>query len=379
MNLPWPRVHGGPDAQGPARHDFSTCSHPAGPCPAAWQAVQAADVRHYPDPQHTALRARLAQWHQVAPERVLLAASASEFIQRITAAALALAPGPVQLPRQAYGDYAAAAAAWGRPVQWSDAPHEAATDVAPNRLPAVGQAGPPALRWCADLGSPAGHSQAVPEDLRPPGAPSAPPTVLDRAYTPLRLQGATPWHGTAADAVFQLYSPNKALGLTGVRGAYALAPAQGHAALVAQLQALAPSWPLGAQGVAMLAAWCSAEVQAWLRQSLPGLRAQRAALVAGLQQRGFGPLDGQASFVCAQVPDRWQEAQVAHPVAPPLTPPPTPPSAQVLARPLAHHLRGHGLAVRDAHSFGLPGHWRLNALGEPAQQALWQALDTWPN
>jgi histidinol-phosphate/aromatic aminotransferase/cobyric acid decarboxylase-like protein len=110
------RVHGGPGAQGPVRWDFSTNAHAAGPCPAALQSVQLADPCRYPDPGCDALRERLANWHGVAPQRIVLAASASEFIQRITAVSSRLWPGAVAVPALAYGDYAAAAHA-GAPTR----------------------------------------------------------------------------------------------------------------------------------------------------------------------------------------------------------------------------------------------------------------------
>ncbi|MGH8848748.1 MAG: aminotransferase class I/II-fold pyridoxal phosphate-dependent enzyme, partial [Polaromonas sp.] len=79
------RVHGGPDHQGVPLHDFSTNSNACGPCPAALAAVSQADASHYPDASYTALRRQLAAFHGVDLQRVLLAASASEFIFRITA------------------------------------------------------------------------------------------------------------------------------------------------------------------------------------------------------------------------------------------------------------------------------------------------------
>ena len=57
-----PRTHGGPDAQGAARHDFSTNSNACGPCPAALVAVQQADATRYPDASYTRLRASLAEF-----------------------------------------------------------------------------------------------------------------------------------------------------------------------------------------------------------------------------------------------------------------------------------------------------------------------------
>ena len=64
------RVHGGSDALGAARFDFSTNSHAAGPCPQALAAVQVADATRYPDATYTALRAALADFHGVVPGRI---------------------------------------------------------------------------------------------------------------------------------------------------------------------------------------------------------------------------------------------------------------------------------------------------------------------
>jgi len=92
------RLHGGPGPAGPVRWDFSSNAHGAGPCPAALQAVQRADPSRYPDATYHALRQRLADWHGVAPQRIMLAASASEFIQRITAVSGHLRPVTVRTP-----------------------------------------------------------------------------------------------------------------------------------------------------------------------------------------------------------------------------------------------------------------------------------------
>jgi len=110
-------AHGGPDALGVPRFDFSTNSNSGGPCPLAWAAVQQADASRYPDPNYTALRALLANFHAVQVDRVLLGASASEFIHRISAWVARQGGQTVALPAYHYGDYARAAQAWGlRPV-----------------------------------------------------------------------------------------------------------------------------------------------------------------------------------------------------------------------------------------------------------------------
>ena len=105
------RVHGGADALGVARFDFSTNSNACGPCPQSLHAVQHADATHYPDPDYRDLRQALADFHAVDVRRIVLAASASEFIFRISALAAQRASArgeiaQVWLPACAYGDYA---------------------------------------------------------------------------------------------------------------------------------------------------------------------------------------------------------------------------------------------------------------------------------
>lgn len=330
-----PRVHGGADARGTARWDFSTCANAAGPCPAALAAVQAADATRYPDPAATAVRQALAALHGVEPSRILPAASASEFIQRVTAVTGRLWPGAVQLPRFAYGDYSAAAAAWGRAC----VPDDVERLEMPTRC---------TLRWHADPTSPLGQDGAAVRD-----DDASCPAVLDAVYEPLRLQGTSPWTASARDAVFVLHSPNKALGLTGVRGAYAVAPRDdGHAgygvvACRAALEAAAPSWPLSAHAEAMLLAWATPEIQAWVAGSRTTLAGWKTDLLRRLSARGF----------------EVRPSVVPHFVVRPLRP--VDPSL----------LRKHDVAVRDATSFGLPGCWRISTQPTLAQDALMRALD----
>lgn len=324
------RVHGGADANAHVRWDFSTCANAAGPCPEALAAVRAADPTRYPDPAGTAVREALSGLHGVAPWRVLLAASASEFIQRVTAVGNVLAPGPVQVPRHAYGDYAHAARAWSREIVQAGMKGSCAAT----------------LIWQAEPSSPFGHDD-------PPAAHAgAGVTVLDAVYAPLRLHGAATWTPASRDAVFVLHSPNKALGLTGLRGAYVIAPKAANFDVQAWCDALeraAPSWPLSAQADALLRSWATPSVQRWVIDSLPALAVWRAQLQQRLATFGFVIEPSIAPFFVAR--------------------PHTPLSPQDI-----HILRAHGVAVRDLASFGLPGQLRVSAQPPVAQDALLGAL-----
>ena len=343
-------THGGPDALGVPRFDFSTNSNACGPCPQALAALASCDATHYPDPHYTQLRQQLAGFHGVEPWRVLLAGSASEFIYRITAwvAQRGLAAGrkkgaavlrTVRVPPHAYGDYAQAARAWGLTVV-SD-----------------GAAG---LHWHADPSSPLGLSAPFEAATLGDGSGVA-LTVLDCAYTPLRLSGTDLWSTAERQTVWQLWTPNKALGLTGVRGAYAIAPLHAEAA-VQGLNSLCASWPLGAHGVALLQSWVQAEVQSWLAQSHITLRNWKARQIGVLEGLGWHCLPSDTNFFCAI------------PMADDI-PPSQPSAAQGTThlQAVLQALRSQGVKLRDATSFGLPGHVRISVQPPVAQDALVRA------
>ena len=326
-----PRQHGGPDALGVPRFDFSTNSNACGPCPQALAAVQNTDATRYPDPNYTSLKRQLADFHGVDEARVVLAGSASEFIFRITAwvAQRLEGQGRVSLPPHSYGDYAQAAQAWG--------------------LGATLNANAAQLVWACEPSSPLGQAHAVWPLWLETGHFATAALVLDCAYAPLRLRGSPSLTAAQSDHVWRLYSPNKSLGLTGVRAAYALAPL-GSDVAVLELDRLCASWPVGAHGVAMLQAWVQSNVQDWLRQSLFTLTQWKERQIDLLESRGWTLLPSDANFFCAR------------------------PSVDDLAAEL-HRLRTrHGIKLRDAASFGLPGHVRLGVLPPEAQRALVTAI-----
>ena len=337
------RQHGGPDALGVPRFDFSTNSNACGPCPMALAAVQSADPTRYPDASYSALKQQLADFHGVAARRVVLAGSASEFIFRITAwlAQQSAGQGRVHLPPHSYGDYAHAAKAWG---------------LAPTADVNAAQ-----LVWACEPSSPLGQAQDHwPSWLRHPGegtveSPAVLATfraataqlVLDCAYAPLRLSDAPSLSTSQLEQVWQLFSPNKALGLTGVRAAYAISPL-GSGTAVHELERLCASWPVGAHGVALLQAWVAPGVQAWLSDSLHTLAEWKTRQIKLLQRAGWMDLPSDANFFCARPPGGDLTAQL-------------------------QSLRAHGIKLRDTASFGLPGHVRLGVLAPEAQDALIKA------
>ena len=333
-------VHGGPDELGLAQFDFSSNANAAGPLASVAQAVRAAPRENYPDPGYHRLRRHLGEWHGVDPDRIVVAASGSEFIQRFTrCAALWRGIACAWVPRPGYGDYARAAQSAGLVVQSYDSLSELWPE-------------PPrgALAWFTQPSSPAGETRAgqLAPVVRAVVAENG-IAVLDLAYQPLRLieAEAHPEFASARELAWQLFSPNKACGLTGVRGAYAIAPA-GQEAVAQALGRVAASWVLGAEGVAMLQAFAQVQAQSELQEQLGLLSQWRGLLVSELRALGWQEESGLSvtPFFLAR-----------------------PPRGLDLVR-----LRAAGIKLRETASLGLPGWVRISAQRPAAVAALITAL-----
>lgn len=336
------RLHGGPDSTGPLRYDFSSNANSAGPSQIVLDLIKQTDLTHYPDPTYLALREALAQMHGVNAARVLMAGSASEFIFRITSFiafqsdkqniffksynnGLNQTPS-VCMPEHAYGDYDAAARAFHlrRVKCYQDA----------------------SLIWLCDPSSPLGQSvneiSKIVDHLEIEQI-----AVLDCAYEPLRLVGKLNINPAQLDRLWQMWTPNKALGMTGVRGAYVIAP-RGKEYLAEMLISIAPSWLIGADGVTMLKAWVRDDVQRWLESSLITLRQWKSQQLALCHQLGWQSHESISNFFCATHPAFTTEQYL--PV-----------------------LRQFDIKLRDTASFGLANHVRMAVLPLDAQEKLREA------
>jgi histidinol-phosphate aminotransferase len=289
--------------------------------------VRNADVTRYPDPLYTRLREVLAAFHRTTPDRIVVGAGASELILRL----IRCVDGSVQQLVPTFSEYALGARLAQRRVMSTRSP--AAFLRAQSQCPGIGFVcwpnNPTGELWPLDFVA---------------AAADAGPLVVDMAYAPLCDGSPTAAIEAAASRAYRLYSPNKAFGLTGVRGAYLITPR-----IDRRIAAAAPSWVIGRDAVAFLEAACAAEAQAWLVQGLPQLKRWRMRLARSLQQRGFEVRESPATFLMAKVGNAGQ---------------------------VAAHLRTHALRVRDGSSFGLPEWIRLSAQPVQAQKALMGALRT---
>lgn len=318
-------VHGGTDSLPEPRYDFSSNANALGPCPAVLAAVRAADVSRYPDPFYTRLRERIAGWHGVMPDRIVVGAGASELILRLVRhfdrTVLQLAP--------TFSEYARGAGIVRKRVVCASSPEaflqaqrrqrSLAFLCCPNN--------PTGEVWDAELIATAARRG---------------PLVVDLAYASLCGRVRAAEIETAAANAWRLYSPNKAFGVTGVRGAYLIAPRT-----VSRIVEEAPSWVIGRDAVAMLEASLEPAAREWLAASIPRLWRWRAELAAGLRRLRLQVRESPATFLLAEVGDAGR---------------------------IGRRLRQAGVRVRDASSFGLERWIRLSAQRPPARAALLAAL-----
>jgi histidinol-phosphate aminotransferase len=318
-------VHGGTDSMPDPRYDFSSNANPLGPCPSVLAAVRGADVTRYPDPLYSKLRATLAAHHETTPDRIVVGAGASELILRL----IMHINGSVQQLVPTFSEYSRGARLAGLPLISARSPE--AFVRAQAKHPGIGF-----VCWpnnpTGDLWSSEFISAAI----------AAGPLVVDMAYVPLCDAHHALSIEAAASGAYRLYSPNKAFGLTGVRGAYLITPR-----IERRLASAAPSWVIGRDAVAMLEAATEPQARTWLEQGMPQLKRWRARLAHSLEQMGLSVRESPATFLLAKVGK----------------------ATRVTA-----YLRRHGVRVRDGSSFGLRQWIRLSAQPLRAQKALLAAL-----
>jgi len=169
--------------------------------------------------------------------------------------------------------------------------------------------------------------------------------VIDLAYASLCGSTQAAEIEAAAANAWRLYSPNKAFGLTGVRGAYLIAPRA-----VPRLVDAAPSWVIGRDAVAMLESSLEPPAREWLADAIPRLWRWRTQLAEGLRRLRLQVRESPATFLLVEVGDGGR---------------------------ISRRLRAVGIRARDATSFGLERWIRLSAQPAPARKALLAALAQW--
>lgn len=329
--------HGATDSGAPPLADFSSCAHPFGPCPSVLDAVLHADFERYPDPAYADLRHRLAVHHGTDPGRIVPGTGASELVLRM----VRCVGGGVLAWNPSFVEYRRAAHACGRAFASASEPDA--------WLAAVPHGG---VAFLCQPNNPDGrmHDGAFLCEVARACRSRGTRLVLDLAYADFCHDLPDPPPGCDL-----LRAPNKKYGLTGIRAGYVVCADHDFAET---LRSQAPSWAVGADGVAFLRAGVEPEADAWFRSSLPAVHEASGNLRNALRGRGWTIGEPAAHFFAARPPHGFGETDPA-----------------TVSRLWTRLLRERGIRVRDLSNTGLPGWLRFSARPASETDLLVRTLD----
>ncbi len=324
--------HGGPDLLELQRLgvdpgsilDFSVCTNPFGPSPRVRAALAEVNLEQYPDRESNALRAALAEWHEISSTRFLAGNGVSELIW-LTALAFVQPNDRVLVIGPTYGEYARSVSRCGGIVHSLNARQEDRFVLAIPDVEVALNRSRPRLVFLCNPNNPTGSTLA-PEAILS-WSKRYPRTlfVVDEAYQ--RFAPGLESLVTACEPnLLILRSMTKDYALAGLRIGYAV----GAEDLIDELVRVRPPWSVNS--MAQVAAVVALRDETYLAQSLANLARAKTALVDGLAGLGLKAWPSAAHFFLVAVENA---------------------SAFRLA------LLQRGILVRDAASFGLPGFVRL--------------------
>lgn len=293
--------------------DFSVNTNPLGPAHVVFEAIQHTNWSRYPGDDEAPLRAGLARQTGVTPEQVALGNGSSELLWLLALATLergdrAVVVGPT------FGEYARAARVVGADVldvqNLVDLPSARMVFICNPNNPTGTLHGPAEIeRLLRD----------VPQTV----------VVLDEAYAGFVLDR---WHSEPLLADYPnlvvLRSLTKDQALPGLRLGYLLASPE----IARAAEAVRPPWSVNAGALRAGLATLEPSAQSHVERARGLVAISRALLTDGFTHLGFRVLPSVANFVLVEVGS---------------------------AAAFRSALLPYGLVVRDATSFGLPGHVRV--------------------
>lgn len=322
--------------------DLSASVNPYGPSRAVCEAVAAAPLHRYPDPECWPAREAMAGALDLDASALVLGNGATELLWTL-ARVLAPSPSPVVIAEPAFGEMRAAAEACGHSVlavrgseQRAYAADLEALSAAIRRVRAV-------FVYLCNPTTPIGAPLATADLAELAQCAPECTVVLDESFLSL-----SDHHADAAvplpPNVIRVRSLTKDHALAGLRIGYAIAPPE----LVRRVERARPSWTVStlAQVVAPVAV-CGG---AFVEQSRRWLERDRHALNLELRALGHVPFPSVAPYLAFPVDD----------------------ARRLRTRLLA----GHRVLVRDCSSFGLPDVIRVAVRPEPERTRLIAALRT---
>jgi histidinol-phosphate aminotransferase len=344
-----PYVGGASHAAGATRvYKLSSNENPWGPSPKAIEAYEAASksLAAYPDPGCVALRAAIAERHEIDAERIVCGAGSDELIALLCAAYAGVGDEVVH-SRHGFLMYPISAQANGAtPVAAAEEKLTASVD---NMLAACNEH--TKLVFLANPNNPTGTRLNSQEVTRlAAGIPDHALLVLDAAYAECVDGRDGDYDGGAAlvdrrDNVVMTRTFSKIYGLAALRLGWLYGPAH----VVETLHRI--RGPFNVNAAAQAAGVAAMQDHEYTVTCVARNAELRARLVAGLTELGIGVTPSSGNFVLAEFGEGAGGAADAD-----------------------EHLKSRGVIVRRMESYGLPGHLRISVGDDEAMNALLAAL-----
>jgi len=274
---------------------LNTNESPFGPSPRVLDAIRAEaaeTLRLYPDPEATALRRALANYHGVRPEQVFVGNGSDEVLAH-TFVALLKQDAPLLLPDITYGFYPIYCRLFG--IEAQAVPLDSAL-----RIRVADYARPAGAIIIANPNAPTGIALSRAEISALLEAHPDQPVVVDEAYVDFGAETAVPLVASYPNLlVVQTMSKSRAL--AGLRVGYAIGDAGLIEALV-RVKDSFNSYPLGRP--AQAGAVAALEDETYFQRCRAMVIEERDRLNRGLTRLGFDVLPSAANFVFARHPAR---------------------------------------------------------------------------
>lgn len=281
---------------------LNTNESPFGPSPLALEAVRAEaaeGLRLYPDPQATALRSALADYHRVRPDQVFVGNGSDEVLAHAFAALLRH-DAPLLFPDITYSFYPTYCRLFG--IRHETVPLNEAL-----RIRISDYDRPAGAIVIANPNAPTGVALSRQDIQALLEQHPDKPVIVDEAYVDFGAETAVPLTGDHPNLlVVQTMSKSRAL--AGLRVGYAI----GDAALIEGLTRVKDSfnsYPLGRP--AQAGAIASLGDEPYFRETVAAVIENRRRMTEGLTALGFEVVPSAANFIFARHLERSGESLAA--------------------------------------------------------------------